>query len=643
MKFKGDDSYDKEQYSMDAETVVDSIEITNDPEEESNNDQAGAKPKKRWIKKLIICLVLVGVIGLGCIWLFGKSNSQASTDIDYSYYTVSRQDITEILSGSGTLEAADSYTVTTLLSGEIVSAPFEEGAVVAKDAVLYKIDSSDLSSNIEKAQISLNQSQRNYNNTVKNQKDLKIYADDSGYLVALDVEVGDDIKSGEQIASIRDSSTMSITFLYNSTFAESFYVGQQMEITLLGYYQNVNGTISSIGAIDKVVDGGILREIEVEVSNPGAIVPGQEAYATINGMMSDSSTFAYRNESIITSKVAGTISQILVSEGDFISDDQLLVVLESDSLDDDIQSASDSIRNAQISLNNQYDQLDSYTIKSPIAGTIIEKNYKVGDTMDDGKVLCTIFDLSYLTMTLNIDELDISKISVGQSVTITAEAVEGKTYEGVVTKVNINGTTSNGVTSYPVTVRIDETDGLLPGMNVDAEILVASSENVLAIPVGAVSRGNMVLVQSGADSSQPLDGAEGGPSGDEVIPNDIQGQRPAPDGEALPSGDLPEGLTEGNMPDNQSGSANPNVTADSTNSIDGFNRVRVSLGLSNGEYIEVKEGLSEGDVIAYIEDVTTTTQDINMNMMGGGGTMIVTNGGGMPPDGGGNMGGGGPR
>ena len=47
--------------------------------------------------------------------------------------------------------------------------------------------------------------------------------------------------------------------------------------------------------------------------------------------------------------------------------------------------------------------------------------------------------------------------------------MEDQTYTGVVTKVSVAGTTSGGATTYPVTIRIDETDGLLPGMNVDAD------------------------------------------------------------------------------------------------------------------------------------------------------------------------------
>lgn len=100
-----------------------------------------------------------------------------------------------------------------------------------------------------------------------------------------------------------------------------------------------------------------------------------------------------------------------------------------------------------------------------------------------------------------MDELDISNIQVGQQVLITAEAVEGRTYTGVVTKVSVAGTSSSGTTTYPVTIRIDETDGLLPGMNVDATITLDSAGGVLAIPSAALNRGNTVLVTADSPSA----------------------------------------------------------------------------------------------------------------------------------------------
>lgn len=88
-----------------------------------------------------------------------------------------------------------------------------------------------------------------------------------------------------------------------------------------------------------------------------------------------------------------------------------------------MQSAEESLRNAQISYENQTEQLDDYTVTAPITGTIVDKNYNAGEITEANQVLCTIYDLSYLTMTLSVDELDIANIQVGQTVAVTAAAL----------------------------------------------------------------------------------------------------------------------------------------------------------------------------------------------------------------------------
>ena len=197
-------------------------------------------------------------------------------------------------------------------------------------------------------------------------------------------------------------------------------------------------------------------------------------------------------------------------------------------------------------------------------------------------MLCTIYDLSYLTMTLSVDELDISSIAVGQSVSVTADAVEGKTYEGVVTKVSVAGTSSGSATTYPVTIRIDDTDGLLPGMNVDAVITLNSAENVLAIPSAALNRGNTVLVT--ADSPSAANGTV----------SEITGA----DGEEYYS-------------------------------------VPVEVGTSDSSYLEIISGLQEGDTVVYIPTAASSENAFAMmGSMPGGGMMPA---GGMPSGG---MGGG---
>ena len=179
-----------------------------------------------------------------------------------------------------------------------------------------------------------------------------------------------------------------------------------------------------------------------------------------------------------------------------------------------MKAPASAVSNASTSLENAQENLEDYSVTAPISGTVVTKNAKAGDNIEggSGSTLCVIYDLSYLEMTMSIDELDISSVEVGQEVQITADAVEGKTYTGVVTEVSVAGTTSGGITTYPVTVRIDETDGLLPGMNVDAEIVISSADDVLAIPSAAVSRGRHGAGHRGLSQRCECPGP-GGPGG----------------------------------------------------------------------------------------------------------------------------------
>ena len=550
-----------------------------------------------WVKK-VIALVLVCAIAGGGAWYFLGSgdNSAAAADTTYTTAAVERRTITSTITGSGTLEAADSYSVTTLLEGTILTANFEEGDQVEKDTVLYTIDSTDAENSLEQSQISVSQAQRNYNSALESLDDLTVAADVDGRIYSLDVEVGDEINAGEQVATIRNSDVMELTVSFPADDAQGFYVGQSATVTLDSTFETLTGTVSEVAANTTVSTGNmIVREVTIQVTNPGGISTTQTASATVNGVGSSSSgTFSYEDESTVVADVSGTVSSIAVSEGDWVSEGQTLLVMTSDDLDEQVQSASDSLRNAEISYENQTDQLDDYTITSPIQGTIVDKNYNAGETTEANEVLCTIYDLSYLTMTLSVDELDISDIEVGQTVTIVADAVEDQTYEGVVTKVSVAGTSSGSATTYPVTIRIDETDGLLPGMSVDATIELGSAEDVLAIPASALNRGDTVLVT--ADS----------PSAANAVTGQTEETTEAPASSAAPEGESEEQQ---------------------------YVSVPVTTGITDGDYIEITSGLQEGDVVAYIP--TSGSSDSGLGMMMGG----MPSGGGM---GGGMPGGGGP-
>lgn len=562
--------------------------------------------KKKWL------LLLAAVVAVGAVVVLiqGRANGQQETAAVYTEAAAERRSITKSLTSSGTLEPADSYVVSTLVSGEILSDTFEEGDLVEKDQLLYTLDSSDADTSqtqaqnsLTQAQNSLTQAEKNYDQTMKSKYPR---ADMSGTVEEVYVQNGDTVSAGTQILKIVGDKNLIIDFLFSYAAPEDFSVGQTATIYVDGFVDTITGTVVAVskstattGATEsngsQTTNGRQVVTVRVKAENPGLITAGYTASAVIGNYTSyGNSTVNVGATSIITASVSGKVEGLNFLPGDPISDGQQICTITGDTVDNQVDNARNSIDSAQISLNNAQTnlqnaqkKLDDYSVTAPISGTVVTKTAKAGDKIEGGSTgtLCTIYDLSYLEMTMAIDELDIGQVAVGQSVRITADAVPDQTYSGTVTKVSVAGTTSGGITTYPVTVRIDETDGLRPGMNVDAEIVIESRDNVLAVPSGAVNRGDTVLVT--ADSPSAANALD----------------REAPEG---------------------------------------YVYVQIGTGVDDDSYVEITSGLQEGDTVAYLP-----TSSGSSNMMMGGmmmGGMPSGGMGGAPSGGpGGDRGGGGPR
>ena len=470
--------------------------------------------KKNW--KWLVPVLCVAVAG-GVFLLRPQQAKPASVDASYTEAAPERRDVTNTLSGTGTLNPANTYTVKSLVDGKVLTGTIEEGDIVEESNVLYTIDSSDASTNFEKAEIAMQQAQRSYDKVVDRQY---VRAEVAGVVSSLKVTKGDEVTSGQEVAVIRDSSRMLLTLEFPAADAANFSVGQSAAVTLDGTFEQLDGTVTSVSGTDALSAGNLLtRTVTITVKNAGGLTTAQAATASINGVSSiGSATFAYQAERTLTAQAAGTVTSINVQEGSEVAKDDIILGLSGDDLTESIQSASESLRSAEISMQNLQDAMNNYTITAPISGTIIEKDAKVGDAVKAGDTLCIVYDLSYLEMSINVDELQISSISVGQKVQITADAVPDKTYVGTVTRVSMKGASNGGTTTYPVSIRIDDTDGLRPGMNANAEIVVAEAKNALVVPNAAVVRGSYVLVTKDSPSAANADTAMEAPEGFVYVP-----------------------------------------------------------------------------------------------------------------------------
>lgn len=515
---------------------------------ESPAAQPGKKDPKQFLKhnwKKITAVVCVAAVAAAVLLpKTSKKDVQASTQ--YVEAALERRDITNTFSGSGTISAANTYTVKSLVKGTVLTADFEVGDTIEKGTVLYTIDSSDVATSVEKAQLALEQAQRSYADAADAQYIRSVIG---GTVASIKVKAGDYVTAGQEIATVRDDSSLQLTLEFPAADASNFAVGQAAQVMLNGTFETLPGTVQAVAGTDTISSGNLLvRTVTIAVPNNGSLTTAQAASASINGVSAlASARFDYQHQQTVTATASGTVSAVCVKEGTAVAANTAIVQLSGTELSRQVQSAADSLLNAQLSMSDTEKQMENYTITSPISGTVIQKNVKAGDTVGtdtaSSETLCTIYDLSYLEMTIKVDELQVSSLKVGQSVQVTADAVKDKTYEGLVTRVSMKGDTSGGTTTYPVTVRIDETTGLRPGMNANAEIVVAQAKNALTVPNAAIVRGSYVLVRQDSPSAVNADASMSAP--------------------------------------------------------EGYVYVQVKTGVSDDNYTQVTSGLSESDTIAY--------------------------------------------
>lgn len=539
----------KEQLQTAPEVPV----IADAPEQDSTPTWKAPKKKRRWPKVVIAVLLVLAALFFFVIRPMLGAGKELLAGA-YLTSTAQMQEMTVSVSSTGTIQPIDSYNVSGMVTGEVLEAPFEVGDQVEKGDVLYRIDPGSAETALQQAQLSVQQAQLNYDSIVDG---LNPKASGAGVVQKLHVKKGDLVSAGSPIADISDTSTMTLTVPFQSADAQRIAVGSSAQVTLAGTLETLTGTVESVANADLVGNGGALvRQVKIRVQNPGALTTSTTATAKVGSIAcAGSGPFEANLTQTVVATGSGEVVSLNVSAGSRVSAGQVLATLGGSSAQTSLENASISLQNAQLSLQNAQDALDNYTITAPISGTVIEKNFKAGDTIDNnsltaaGGTLAVLYDMSTLTFEMKIDEKDINKVQVGQEVTITADAVEGVTFSGVVDTVNINGTTVSGQTNYPVTVVINDPQDLKPGMNVSADIIVERAGTVLCVPVDAVNRGSdkptVQVAQEGA-----LD-----ENGNVVDPSKLETRE-------------------------------------------------VTLGRNDNDNIEITSGLSEGEIVVWVNEVS---------------------------------------
>lgn len=236
-----------------------------------------------------------------------------------------------------------------------------------------------------------------------------------------------------------------------------------------------------------------------------------------------------------------------------------------------LANAKADVVRAEVAIENARIQMEDTDVRSPITGTLIEKNVERGQVISSptsdvggGTVLLKMADLTLVQVRTLVDETDVGKVRAGLRATVTVDAYPNQPFQGEVLKIEPQAETQQNVTMFPVLVRIENRGGLLkPGMNADVEIHVGQRDNVLAVPnsslrtardvasaagVLGIDADRLAQLMTAADSVRDAARVAAAPAGDSAARPAAPVAAAKPATNTMTMGDrtieLPEGVTE---------------------------------------------------------------------------------------------------
>ncbi len=549
------------------------------------------KPSKRNIIIWVILLVLLIVI-FSAFSKSKKSSPFAVRETDLVTYG----DVKVTITGSAAVEPYERFEIIPKVSGDIVYCPFDVGDSVSAGDLLYGFDTSSSDLTVERQRLALEQSENSYKNALEERDKLYIKAKNNGTISGFTLKTGQEVKTGTKIADISDNDNFEVVLPFTSAQVGSIHIGDTATVTSSKHMSSVTGTVTHISSASSAGSGGTaVYSVTVQFKNPGVFYAGMTVGGAIGGNVSSGGgTVQNLASSAVYAETDGTVSKVYYKDGDYVTKGTVIMVLTSDSVDDRITDSTLSYKSASLSMRQTEKDLEDYNITSPISGTVITKKSKTGDTIDKTTaqtVMMVVADISKLKFELSIDELDISKVSEGQQVSITCDALPDETFLGYITTISVEGTAQNGVTTYSAEVVIDEPGNLRPSMNIDASVITESAENVLVIPtedIKTVGGKSFVFVKSGEKTQDKSKNTSKKPTDSDKNSKKARDFTP----------EAPQGYTA----------------------------VEIKTGISNEDLTEVISGLSEGQEI-YRQNTLSTSN--GLGMMSGMGGMNGGYGGGM--------------
>jgi HlyD family secretion protein len=500
------------------------------------------KNKKLWIFILILILIVSGagyifqdnlVQLIGGQQLVGQASAQAARGQNTPDLTNRTTPIRSAagstqVSAAGNIDVVTERPVILQVEGTVMGVAVQAGDSVAFGDPLVTLDTASLERAVTQAELNLAASQLQLEKLNEEADPAEVASAQANLASAQenlrDVQAGpSEAELAAAEANLASAQQHYQELLAGPSEAELVQLKASMEkasITL----QQAQGDYNKIAYTDSVgasPQAAALQQATIDYESAKAAYEVATEPAAQSDLQDALGAIQSAQDQLDTLRAQPTAAELTAAEAQVASAAAQLEALLAGPSETDLKEAQISVDQSQLALDEAKENLAQAQLLAPIDGTILTVDVAEGQKAAAGTTALTMADLTALKLTVNVAEVDISKIQYGQSVKITIDALPEQVFNGLVTQIAPASDSEQGVVNYPVTIQLTDFDlsGVRPGMTAVATLLDEEAAGGWLVPTSSVieRNGNTMVLVLRNGQPQPVRVTKVGTQGDWTI------------------------------------------------------------------------------------------------------------------------------
>lgn len=454
--------------------------------------------KKKKNKKLLYFLIAGLILITGGIIYYLLMPDKESEEVIYQTGQVKQGDLVVSLDGSGVIMYSEELDLTSSVSGTISELYISEDSEIAAGDTILKVDTSSTEYQLEQAYNDLKAAEYKLADLLQTTVDKinKVSFNDlatvnapSDGVIKYTIQDGASVTTNTSVMTVENNNSIYFVAELFESDLKQIKVGQSVNIYSDEFSGLSSGVVERVSNVSHSNGTTMVYDAWILVDNQGMLEEGLEGTAYIktnNGEITRDGEFdSTGGDTQIYPKISGDIDQIYVDSGDYVKKGQPLFTISNTSLINQIETQKIAIDNIRLRIEDLEQGLAELVVKSDYSGVISDLYVSPNQAISNNTKIAKLVS-DELVAKIEVDELDINKVRLGQEATLYIPAVSNEDIYGTVSYISDTGIVKDGITTYEVYISVEQNDLIKSGMTVDASIILDKTENALLVPTSSI-------------------------------------------------------------------------------------------------------------------------------------------------------------